>query len=67
MEFVVIGVARDVCVTQAVDGMQERGYRVTAVRDATWGLGLEDEQTTLARWASGGRVVALSELTGPVS
>ena len=40
-EFVVIGVARDVCVTQAVDGLQERGYAVTAVRDATWGLGLE--------------------------
>ena len=67
MELVVIGVARDVCVTQAVDGMQERGYRVTAVRDATWGLGLEDEQTTLARWASRGNVVALSDLTGPAS
>ena len=64
MELVVIGVARDVCVTQAVDGMQERGYRVTAVRDATWGLGLEDEEVTLGRWASRGSVVTLSELTG---
>ncbi len=64
IELVVIGVARDVCVTQAVDGMQERGYAVTAVRDATWGLGLEEEETTLARWASRGNVVALSELTG---
>ena len=64
MELVVIGVARDVCVTQAVDGMQERGYRVTAVRDATWGLGLEDEEVTLRRWASRGSVLTLSELTG---
>ena len=64
LELVVIGVARDVCVTQAVDGMQDRGYRVTAVRDATWGLGLEDEDVTLRRWASRGRVVTLSELTG---
>lgn len=64
IELVVVGVARDVCVTQAVDGMQERGYEVTAVRDATWGLGLEDERATLARWASRGRVVALSDLTG---
>ncbi|MDE2652587.1 MAG: isochorismatase family protein [Gemmatimonadota bacterium] len=62
LEFVVIGVARDVCVTQAVDGLQARGYAVTAVRDATWGLGLEAEAATLARWAGRGRVVALAEL-----
>ena len=36
----------------------------TAVRDATWGLGLEDEEVTLGRWASRGNVVTLSELTG---
>ena len=64
LEFVVIGVARDVCVTQAVDGLQARGYKVTAVRDATWGLGLEAEQETLARWAARGRVVTLAELLG---
>ena len=62
LEFVVIGVARDVCVTQAVDGLQARGYAVTAVRDATWGLGLEPEAETLARWAGQGRVVTLAEL-----
>ena len=61
-EFVVIGVARDVCMTQAVDGLQARGYDVTAVRDATWGLGLEPEEVTLARWAEKGRVVTLAEL-----
>ncbi len=63
LEIIVAGVARDVCVTQAVDGMQERGYRTVAVRDATWGLGVEEEDATLARWAEGGRVVALRELT----
>ena len=62
LEFVVIGVARDVCMTQAVDGLKARGYGVTAVRDATWGLGLEPEAETLARWAEGGRVVTLAEL-----
>ena len=64
LEFVVIGVARDVCMTQAVDGLVERGHRVTAVRDATWGLGLEPEEVTLARWAEGGRVVVVAELGG---
>ena len=64
LEFVVIGVARDVCVTQAVDGLQKRGYAVTAVRDATWGLGLEDEAATLGRWGGRGRVVTLAELVG---
>lgn len=63
LEFVVIGVARDVCVTQAVDELQARGYAVTAVRDVTWGLGLEPEAETLARWAGRGRVVTLAELT----
>ena len=62
LEFVVIGVARDVCVTQAVDGLQARGHAVTAVRDATWGLGLEPEAETLARWAGKGRVVTLADL-----
>ncbi|MEW5928111.1 MAG: cysteine hydrolase family protein [Gemmatimonadota bacterium] len=67
LEIVVAGVARDVCVTQAVDGMQQRGYRTVALRDATWGLGLEDEAATLARWAGGGRVVMLEELRGEAS
>lgn len=62
LEIVLAGVARDVCVTQAVDGMQERGYRTVAVRDATWGLGLEEEAETLGRWGRRGRVVSLSEL-----
>jgi nicotinamidase-related amidase len=62
LEFVVVGVARDVCVTQAVDGMQARGYATRAVSDATWGLGLEAEAETLERWRRGGRVGTLSGL-----
>ena len=61
-ELVVIGVARDVCVTQAVDGMQFRDYKVTTLSDGTWGLGLEPEATTLARWAQKGRVTTLAAL-----
>ena len=64
LRFVVIGVARDVCMTQAVDGLQERGHEVAAVRDATWGLGLEAEEATLARWAERGSVVTVAELVG---
>ena len=60
-EFVVVGVARDVCVTQAVDGLLARRQVVTALRDATWGLGLEDEHTTLARWGEGGEVMTLDQ------
>ena len=62
LEFVVAGVARDVCVTQAVDGLQARDYSVIALRDATWGLGLEAEEETLARWAARGRVISVDEL-----
>ncbi len=66
-EIVVVGVSRDVCVTEAVDDMQARGYRTIAVRDATWGLGLESEEDTLARWARRGRVVTLAELRAHVA
>jgi nicotinamidase-related amidase len=61
-EIVVVGVARDVCMTQAIDGIQARGYRTVAVRDATWGLGLEPEEETLARWAGGGLVITFEDL-----
>lgn len=64
LEFWVAGVSRDVCVTEAVDGMQERDFAVTALSDATWGLGLEAEEETLARWRRGGRVMTTGELPG---
>lgn len=63
LEIVVIGVARDVCVAKAVDGMQERGYAVTVIPEATWGLGLEAAEDAYHRWAAQGKVVSLRELT----
>ena len=62
LEFFVVGVARDVCVTQAIDGMQARDLDVTALEDATWGLGLEEERATLSRWAEKGRVITVEAL-----
>ena len=62
LHITVCGVARDVCVTQAVDGLQAREHHVTALSDATWGLGLEPEEVTLARWARRGRVLTFDEL-----
>lgn len=62
LEIYVAGVARDVCVTAAVDGLAARGYEVVALRDATWGLGLEAEEETLHRWKEEGRVVRTAEL-----
>ena len=61
-EFFVAGVARDVCVTQAIDGLQARGHQVTAIRDAMWGLGLEAEEDTLARWGRKGRIIEVADL-----
>lgn len=62
-EFVVGGVAADVCVRQAVDGLLARGYRVAVARDAIWGLGLEPLDALLARWAAAGvRIVIVAEL-----
>lgn len=56
VEVYIAGVARDVCVRQAVEGMLEpaRAIPVTVITDATWGLGLEDEATSLARWLGSG-------------
>jgi nicotinamidase-related amidase len=56
VEVYVAGVARDVCVKQAVEGMLEpaRALPVTVITDATWGLGIEDEATSLARWLASG-------------
>ena len=62
VEFFVAGVARDVCVTRAIDGLQARGHQVTAIRDAMWGLGLEAEEDTLARWRGKGRVIEVADL-----
>ncbi len=58
--FVVCGVAADVCVRQAVDGLLARGHAVVVVRDATWGLGLERLDALLARWEAAGARAATS-------
>lgn len=55
--YVVYGVALDVCVRHAVEGMLERGERVYLVQDATWGLGLEERETLLRRWEARGAVL----------
>jgi nicotinamidase/pyrazinamidase len=64
LEFYVMGVARDVCVTQAIDGLQARDHQVRALKDATWGLGLEPEEETLGRWSERGEVITVAELPG---
>ena len=53
-EFIVCGVATDVCVKYAVDGLLNRGRRVRVVRDATWGLGLLGPDQTFDQWARRG-------------
>lgn len=47
-DIVVWGVATDVCVAQAVDGMVERGYNVAVVTDAIKGLFIGEENTQAA-------------------
>lgn len=54
LEVWMIGVARDVCVKGAMEGMLERRIPVTLVTDATWGLGLEPESESLSRWTNDG-------------
>lgn len=54
LALVVYGVALDVCVRHAVEGMLQRGHRVHLVEDAVWGLGLEPAEALLARWEAEG-------------
>jgi nicotinamidase/pyrazinamidase len=62
-EFVVGGVAADVCVRHAVDGLLGRGHAVVVARDATWGLGLAPLGALLGGWAArGARAATVAEL-----
>jgi nicotinamidase/pyrazinamidase len=61
---VVYGVALDVCVKAAVEGMVERGRRVMVVADATAGLGLEPAEELLADWRRRGVEVVESGAVG---
>jgi nicotinamidase-related amidase len=51
VEFVVCGVATDVCVKAAVEGLLDYGA-VTVVGDAVAGLGLEPDAALFAKWAA---------------
>lgn len=51
VEFVVCGVATDVCVKAAVEGLLDYGA-VTVVGDAVAGLGLEPDDALFAKWAA---------------
>jgi nicotinamidase-related amidase len=62
-EIIVCGVATDVCVRMAVEGFLDRGYDVTVVRDAVWGLGIHADESLFAAWsARGARIATLLEL-----
>ena len=62
-EIIVCGVATDVCVRMAVEGFLDRGYDVTVVRDAVWGLGIQADESLFATWrARGARIATLAEL-----
>lgn len=54
VDFVVCGVATDVCVKQAVDGMLDRALPVQVVTDATWSLGLLAAEEIHDQWAKRG-------------
>jgi len=56
VEVYTAGVARDVCVKGALEGMLDpaRALPVTLITDATWGLGIEPEAEALRRWMDAG-------------
>ena len=64
-EFVVCGVATDVCVRHAVDGMLDRSRAVRLVTDATWALGLQPPRELFDRWsARGATLTTAADLEG---
>lgn len=65
-EFVVCGVATDVCVKQAVDGLLDREAMVAVVQDATWSLGLLGPEQTFDLWARRGATLTHSAHLVPV-
>lgn len=63
-QFLVCGVATDVCVKQAVDGLLDRSATVSVVRDATWSLGLLGDAETFDLWAGRGATLTESGALG---
>ncbi|MFP5354472.1 MAG: hypothetical protein ACLGIK_04860, partial [Gemmatimonadota bacterium] len=60
------GVATDVCVKQAVDGLLDREAMVAVVQDATWSLGLLGPEQTFDLWARRGATLTHSAHLVPV-
>lgn len=54
VEFVVCGVAADVCVTEAVAGLVASRRRVSVVMDCMAGLGISPEEDLKVRWEAAG-------------
>lgn len=65
-EFVVCGVATDVCVRQAVEGLLDREVPVAVVEDATWSLGLLGPDETFGQWVRRGASLTHSARLAPV-
>jgi nicotinamidase-related amidase len=57
LEFSVCGVATDVCVKGAVDGLLDRELQVRVLPDATWGLGLRGPEETFDLWRHRGALI----------
>jgi nicotinamidase/pyrazinamidase len=64
-QFIVCGVATDVCVKQAVDGLLDRSARVAVVQDATWSLGLLPNAETFDLWVGRGATLGTSTALPP--
>lgn len=60
VDFVLCGVATDVCVKKAVDGLLDRAARVHVVTDAIWSLGLLGPADTTDLWAQRGARLGVS-------
>lgn len=64
-KLVVYGVALDVCVKHAVEGMLDRGHKVLLVEDAVWGLGLQTPGDLFPEWERRGlRRVKVADVAG---
>ena len=58
---VVYGVATDVCVNYAVEGLLDRGVEVYVVEDAVKGIDPEDSEEAIDHWSSEGAIIGSTE------
>jgi nicotinamidase/pyrazinamidase len=67
-EIVVYGVAQDVCNRYAIEGLVQRGYKVTAVRDAMRPIRADVGARLLEEWAARGvRIVDTASVVASVA